>query len=211
MRCLTVLALLTLLAAAPAPAQEPGFVSLFNGRDLAGWMGDTAGYSVEDGVLVCRKEGGGNLYYEKPFSDFILRFSFRMEPGGNNGVGIRAEPGKDAAYYGMEIQILDDYAPNWARLQPYQYHGSIYGVVAARRGALKFAGEWNEEEIHVEGSRVRVTLNGTVIVDADLEQVGRPETLDKRPHPGLFNRTGHIGFLGHGTRIEFRDIRIREL
>ena len=210
MRHLSILIALILLAA-PARAQEGGFVSLFNGRDLTGWVGDTAGYSVENGVLVCRKDGGGNLYYEKPFSDFILRFSFRMEPGGNNGVGIRAEMWKDAAYYGMEIQILDDYAPNWASLQPYQYHGSIYGVAAARRGALKFAGEWNEEEIHVQGSRVKVTLNGTVIVDVDLERVGRPTTIDKRPHPGLFNRSGHIGFLGHGHRIEFRDIRIREL
>src|SRR5688500_16350632 len=211
MRYLSTLAILTALSVAAAPAQETGFVSLFNGKDLAGWTGDTAGYSVEDGLLVCRKDGGGNLYYEKPFSDFVLRFSFRMEPGGNNGVGIRAEPGKDAAYYGMEIQILDDYAANWATLQPYQYHGSIYGVVAARRGALRWAGEWNEQEIHVQGTRVRVTLNGTVIVDADIAKAGRPATIDKRPHPGLFNPTGHIGFLGHGTRIEFRDIRIREL
>lgn len=211
MRYLSILTLLALLVAAPASAQEAGFVSLFNGRDLTGWVGDTAGYSVENGLLVVKKEGGGNLYYEKPLSDFILRFSFRMEPGGNNGVGIRAERGKDAAYYGMEIQILDDYAPNWATLQPYQYHGSIYGVVPARQGALRFAGEWNEEEIHVQGSRVRVTLNGTVIVDADIEKAGRPVTMDKREHPGLFNRTGYIGFLGHGTRIEFRDILLREL
>lgn len=211
MRYPSIVVLLLLLAAAPAPAQEAGFVPIFNGKDLTGWVGDTAGYSVENGLLVVKKEGGGNLYYEKPLTDFVLRFSFRMEPGGNNGVGVRAERGKDAAYYGMEIQILDDYAPNYATLQPYQYHGSIYGVVPARRGAIKYAGEWNEEEIHVQGSRVRVTVNGTVVVDADIREAARSGTMDKREHPGLFNPSGYIGFLGHGTRIEFRDVRLREL
>ena len=133
---------------------------LFNGKDLTGWTGDTAGFAVEDGVLVALKDGGGNLYVDRPFSDFVLRFAFRMEPGGNNGVGIRAEQGKDAAYHGMEIQILDDYAPQYADLQPYQYHGSVYGVVAAERGALRPAGEWNEEEIRAEGPLITVVLNG---------------------------------------------------
>jgi hypothetical protein len=211
MRFLPTLALLTLVSAGCAAPGGSPWVSLFNGRDLAGWTGDTGGYAVENGLLVVKKEGGGNLYVDRPFDDFTLRFSFRMEAGGNNGVGIRAEQGKDAAYYGMEIQILDDYSPTYATLQPYQYHGSIYGVVPAIRGALKPAGEWNEEEIHAEGSRIRVTLNGKVIVDADIEAAGRPATVDGRPHPGLFNPSGYIGFLGHGSRIEFRDIRIREL
>ena len=87
----------------------------------------------------------------------------------------------------------------------------VLSIVAAKRGYLRPVGEWNFQEVTIQGSNVKVELNGTVIVDADLERVGRPETLDKRPHPGLFNRSGHIGFLGHGTRIEFRDIRIREL
>ena len=155
-------------SAAPA-VPEPGFVALFNGRDLTGWTGATGGYAVEDGLLVCRKDGGGNLYVDRPFSDFVLRFAFRMEPGGNNGVGIRAEQGKDAAYHGMEIQILDDDAPAYAGLKPWQFHGSIYGVVPAKRGALKPAGQWNEQEITARGTHVRVVLNGTTIVDADLE------------------------------------------
>lgn len=210
-RALAYLVPLMLAAGSDVAAQESGWQPLFNGVDLSGWVGAVDGYSVEEGLLVCRRDGGGNLYVDREFSDFVLRFSFRMEPGGNNGVGIRAEQGKDAAYHGMEIQILDDYAERWADLQPWQYHGSIYGVVPAVRGALRPAGEWNDEEIRAVGSRITVTVNGTVVVDADLRAAAAAGTADGREHPGLLNPSGYIGFLGHGSRVEFRDIVIREL
>lgn len=201
----------TLLYTGSAAAQDSGWTSLFNGTDLTGWIGDVDGYAVEDGLLVCPEDGGGNLYVDKPHGDFVFQFAFRLQPGSNNGVGIRAERGKDAAYYGMEIQILDDYAKEYADLHPYQFHGSIYGVVAAKRGALKPAGEWNVEEIRAEGSHIQVTLNGQKIVDADIRKEGSPATVDGKEHPGLFNESGYIGFLGHGSRLEFKDIRIKEL
>ncbi len=216
-RLALVLALAAGLAACKSsrPAgQEPvesGFTSLFNGRNLEGWTGDTEGYAVEDGSLVCLKDKGGNLYTTKDYGDFVLRFDFKYEPGGNNGVGIRAEMGKDAAYYGMEIQILDDYAPEYASLKPWQFHGSVYGVAPARRGYLKPAGEWNSEEITARGRRVTVRLNGEVILDADIEQAARPTTVDGKEHPGLLNPSGRIGFLGHGHRMEFKNIRVRAL
>ena len=191
---------------------EPGFVPLFDGRTLNGWtvVGKKGpGYVVENGVLVCPAEGGGNLLTEKEYSNFVLRFKFRTEPGGNNGVGIRAPLEGDVAYAEMEIQILDNEAPQYRDLRPAQYHGSIYDVVPARRGFLKKAGEWNEEEIRAEGRNVRVTVNGTVILDANLETIKEPQILKK--HPGLARSTGHIGFLGHGSRVEFRNIRIKEL
>ena len=188
-----------------------GFTVLFNGKNLDGWTGTTKGYEVKDGVLVSAKKGGGNLYTEKEYANFVFRFDFQLQPGGNNGVGIRCEKGKDAAYYGMEIQILDDSAPQYKNLKPYQYHGSIYGVVPAKRGFLKPAGEWNTEEITANGSHITVKLNGTVIVDADIEKAGKPATVDGRKHPGLFNTTGPIGFLGHGHEIKFRNMFIKEL
>ena len=194
-----------------ATLEDEGFVSVFNGVDLTGWTGNTEGYAVEDGSLVCLKDGGGNFYIDKEYSDFHLRFAFKLESGANNGVGIRAEQGKDAAYYGMEIQILDDTAPEYADLQPWQYHGSVYGVAPARRGYQKPLGEWNEQEIVAQGNHITVMLNGTVIVDVDLEQEGGSGTIDGREHPGLFNPSGYIGFLGHGHRIEFRAIRIKAL
>jgi hypothetical protein len=194
-------------AALSADEARDGFVLLFDGKSLDGWKGDTRGYQADSGLLVCKP--GGRLWTEKQYSDFVFRFEFKLTPGANNGVGIRTPMEGDPAYVGMEIQILDDAAPKYARLAPYQYHGSIYGVVPAKRGALKPAGEWNSQEIRAEGSKIKITLNGEVIVDADLSKI--EETIDKRPHPGLHNPSGYIGFLGHGDPLEFRNIRIKEL
>jgi HEAT repeat protein len=138
-----------------------GFVPLFNGRDLEGWTGDTDGYVAENGKLVVHPERkGGNLYTEKEYADFVLRFDFKLTPAANNGLGVRAPLEGDAAYAGMEIQILEDGSPRYWDLRPYQYHGSIYGVVPARRGVLRPVGEWNSEEVTVRGRRVTVVVNG---------------------------------------------------
>jgi hypothetical protein len=187
------------------------FEPLFNGRDLTGLTGDTRGYTVEDGSLVCPQNGGGNLYTDSEYGDFSFRFDFKLTSGGNNGVGIRAPVKGDAAYVGMEIQILDDSADRYRSIQPWQAHGSIYGIVPAKRGFLKPVGEWNHEEILARGRQITVILNGTVIVDADIDKVSQPKTVDGKSHPGLANTTGHIGFLGHGARIEFRNMRIKDL
>lgn len=197
-----------------AGGAEPGFVSLFDGRTLNGWRhvgGPPGGYGVKDGVIFCSPQGR-NLFTEAEYEDFILRFEFKLEDGSNNGVGIRAPFEGDAAYVGMEIQILEDAAADrgkWGKLRPEQYHGSIYDVVAARRGALKPAGQWNSEEIIAIGRHIKVLVNDQTLVDADLNAVRDAEKI--RKHPGLFSERGHIGFLGHGDYVEFRNIRIREL
>jgi hypothetical protein len=191
------------------PADAGGFVPLFNGKDLTGWAGDTQGYVAENGKIVCRP--GGQLYTKKEYANFIVRFEFKLTPGGNNGLGIRMPPNTDAAYEGMEIQILDDTAEMYKDLHPYQYNGSIYGVVAAERGHLKPVGEWNSEEVTANGRRVTVRLNGVTIVDADIDKASTPKTVDGSPHPGLKRDKGHIGFLGHGSHIEFRSILIKIL
>lgn len=194
-------------------SDEKGFVALFDGKSLTGWKlirSHGPGYVVKDGVLVCPADGGGNLFTEKEYSNFIFRFEFKTEPGGNNGVGIRAPLEGDSAYQGMEIQILDDRHERYkGKIRSEQHHGSIYDVIPARTGYLKPAGEWNEEEIMAQGSRIRVTLNGVIILDADLNNVREEATLKK--HPGLKNKSGHIGFLGHGSLVEFRNIRIKAL
>ncbi|MCW5552886.1 MAG: DUF1080 domain-containing protein [Verrucomicrobiae bacterium] len=212
---LTLVAGISLIAACAAAQRDTGFVSLFDGQTLNGWQligksGD--GYGVKDGVIYCARGGGGNLLTEKEYSDFILRFEFKLEDGSNNGVGIRAPAEGDAAYLGMEIQILDEGAADrgkWGKLRPAQYHGSIYDVVAARKGALKPVGEWNEQEITAIGRRIKVVLNGQTITDTDLNEITDPAII--RKHPGLFRDRGHIGFLGHNDYLEFRNIRIKEL
>lgn len=206
---------------------EPGFTSLFNGKDLAGWVygrrgaGENKsgnGYHVENGVIYSTKEDGGNLYTEKEYSDFVLRFDVRLTENANNGIGIRAPLEGDAAYVGIEIQVLDDSGSQYTNLKPYQYHGSIYGMVAPKRGFQKPVGEWNSEEITAKGRQITVKLNGTTIVDANLDDVKDEEMLKahrdlSKPEGsrGIANTKGHIGFLGHGARVEFRNIRIKEL
>lgn len=203
-------AILAFLALAAA---ETGFVPLFDGKTLEGWRlerGRGSGYTVENGVLVCPAGGGGNLFTEREYANFVLRFEFKLSEGGNNGIGIRAPLQGDAAFVGMEIQVLDDGAPRYrGRLKPAQYHGSVYDVFPAKQGFSKPTGEWNQEEITADGRRIKVVLNGHVIVDAALDSVTDPAVLKR--HPGLARKSGHIGFLGHGTRVEFRNIRVKEL
>ncbi|MFB2121525.1 DUF1080 domain-containing protein [Parapedobacter sp. 2B3] len=194
--------------------QAEGFQVLFDGNNLDAWTGNTTAYHVsEEGTLAIypTKGSGGNLYTKEEFADFIYRFDFRLTPGANNGIGIRAPMEGDAAYGGMEIQVLDNGADMYKNLAEYQYHGSVYGVIPAKRGYLKPVGEWNTEEIRIQGNKIKVTLNGTVIVDGDLAEASKNGTLDKKDHPGLKRTSGHIGFLGHGSEVHFRNIRVKRL
>jgi len=195
----------------PQQSDEEGFVSLFDGETLNGWQGSTNGYFPEDGVLVCKKDGGGNLYTEKEYADFVFRFEFKLTPGANNGIGIRTPLTGNPAFDGIEIQVLDNDAERYKDIKPYQAHGSVYGVVPAKRGYLKPVGEWNSEEIAVRGSHFKVTLNDTVIVDADVKQASENGTLDGAAHPGLERTQGHIAFCGHGAHVEFRNMRVKVL
>ena len=206
---------------------EAGFKSIFNGTDLTGWVYGKSGkgenksgkgYRVEERLIYCTKEDGGNLYTEKEYADFVLRFEFKLTENANNGIGIRAPLEGDSAYVGMEIQVLDDGGSQYKTLQPYQYHGSIYGVVACKRGFQKPVGEWNSEEITAKGRHITIKLNGTTIVEANLDDV-KDEAILKahrdlsKPEGsrGIANTKGHIGFLGHGARVEFRNLRVKEL
>ena len=220
-------ALLAPLTAAQPPDAEQGFTSLFNGKDLSGWVYGTRGgaenktgrgYQVENGVLFTTESDGGNLFTEKEYDDFTLRFEFRLTPNANNGIGIRAPLEGDAAYRGIEIQVLDDSGSKYTTLRDAQYHGSVYHMFAAKRGFQKPLGEWNSEEITANGRQITVVLNGTTIVDANLDEVKDPELLKRhrdmsQPEGsrGIANTKGHIGLLGHGTRVEFRNIRVKGL
>ncbi|HUT46457.1 MAG TPA: DUF1080 domain-containing protein [Sedimentisphaerales bacterium] len=190
-----------------------GFELLFNGKDLTGWVGNKQSYVVKDGIMICDPSlgGNGNLYTEKEYGDFIFRFEFKLTPGANNGLGIRTPRGVNAAYNGMELQILDNTADKYKDLQDYQYHGSIYGVVPAKRGYLKPVGDWNYQEVIARGKRITVKLNGTTIVDADIEKASTPKTMDGNEHPGLKRDKGFIAFCGHDDKLAFRSLRIRPL
>ena len=210
----------------PADEAAAGYEVLFDGRSLYKWTGNTTNYVPLDGTIdvTATYGGSGNLYTVGEYGDFILRFEFRfLTEGVNNGIGIRTPMGVDAAFHGMEIQILDHDAPIYKDISDYQQHGSVYGVIAADRVKFGELGEWNTEEIRAVGDRITVTVNGRVILDGNIREACRghnvsedgskvnPYTVDHRNHPGLFNKSGHIGLLGHGAGIQFRNLRVLDL
>ncbi|NWK55124.1 DUF1080 domain-containing protein [Verrucomicrobiaceae bacterium N1E253] len=179
-------------------------VSLFNGKDLSGWKGE--GYVVENGVIACTPKGR-NLMTEKQYTNYVLEFEFKLPPGGNNGLGIHYTGKGNPAQTGMELQILDDTHPKYKNLKPYQFHGGVYFMQAAKKGFLKPVGEWNREKVTVNGSMVTIELNGTVINEANLDELAKAHP----KHQGVKRRSGHITFCGHGDRVQFKNIRITEL
>jgi hypothetical protein len=193
-----------------AKHSDKEFKSIFDGKTLEGWAGPVANYEVVDGAIRCKEGKGGAIYFDKEFSDFKARVEFKLPPGGNNGLAIRY-PGKgDPAYAGMcELQVLDDTADKYAKLDKRQYHGSAYGMVATNRGFLRPVGTWNYQEVTVKGSKIKVELNGNVIVDTDLSTV--KEVMANSPHPGKDLKKGFFGFAGHGDAVEFRNIAIKTL
>lgn len=190
--------------------QHDSFTSVFNGNDLSGWQGAVDNYEVIDGAIRCKKGKGGMLLTDKEYANFVARVEFRLPPGGNNGLAIRS-PGKgDPAYAAMcELQVLDSEHPKYANLDKRQYHGSAYGMSAAHRGFLRETGEWNFQEVTVNGSKIKVELNGSVILDTDLSEV--TEYMANKPHPGKDRSSGFFGFAGHGDAVEFRNVSIKEL
>lgn len=199
-----------------AEEEKEGFKVLFDGTNMHEWTGNTVDYTLEDGCIsmIPSKSYGGNLYTKNEYGNFVYRFEFQLTPGANNGVGIRTPMEGDAAYVGMEIQILDCEHPIYKNITPLQHHGSVYGIIPAKadhHDAFKPAGEWNYEEIVADGDNIKVTVNGVVIMEGNIREATKNGTADHKKHPGLFNKKGHIGFLGHGSPVKFRNIRIKEL
>ncbi len=188
-----------------------GFHSIFNGQNLADWAGPIENYEVVGGILKCKPHKGGTIYYNKELTDFAARVEFKLPPGGNNGLAIRYPGHGDTAYHGMtELQILDDGDKKYANsLDPRQAHGSAYGMVAAKKGYLRPVGQWNFEEVTVKGSKIKVEVNGTVILDTDLSQV--KEYMANSAHPGKDRTSGYFGFAGHSDPVEFRNVSIKPL
>ena len=193
-----------------AQRNEEGFRPLFNGTDLSGWQGATDGYHVVDGELVGKEGVGGVLFTQEQFTDFEVRLDFALPPGGNNGLAIRYPGTGRASVDAMcEIQLLDDDAEKYKTLDPRQYTGAIYGMVAPTRGHLKPQGEWNSMSVIVKGATITIDLNGAKIIDADVSKV--TEFKDNTVHPGKDRKSGYFGFAGHTDPVRFRNIRIKRL
>jgi hypothetical protein len=188
-----------------------GFESIFNGKDFTGWDGPIDQYEVVDSAIVCKPKKGGNIYTKAEYEDFTARLEYKLPPGGNNGLAIRYPGGNahPATQAMCELQILDDTAAQYAKLDPRQYNGSAYGMVPVQRGYLRPVGEWNFMEVTAKGSTLYVELNGTRVLDADLSKV--TEFMGKTPHPGKDRTKGHFGFAGHSDPVAFRNLAIRKM
>jgi hypothetical protein len=189
---------------------EDGFKSVFNGKDFDGWGGPVENYDIKDGAIVCKAGKGGTIFAKEEFSDFVARLEIKVPSGGNNGLAIRYPGEGDTAYVGMcELQVLDDSAANYKKLDARQFHGSAYGMVAAQRGYQRPVGEWNFQEVTVKGSTIKVELNGTLILNTDLSKIS--DYMADHPHPGKDRKSGYFGFAGHNDPVQFRNIRIKRL
>lgn len=192
---------------------EEGFTRLDNGIDLSNWQGAVQNYEVVDGAIVCKKGKGGDLLSKEQYTDCIIRFEVQIPDGCNNGIALRTPVGGHSASDGLEIQVIDNDGYNKAHpgkeLKEYQYHGSVYHLVGAKPGFLRPAGQWNFEEIEIRGNKIKVTLNGTRILEADLDKVDL--TGHKVIPKGIANKTGHIGFAGHNDPVAFRNFRVKRL
>lgn len=184
-----------------AGSADGDFVSLFDGKSMEGWVGNVEGYEAREGTLSCLpgKGNGGNIFTKKEYGNFVLRFEFKLTPGANNGLALRCPLEGKPHGKGFESQILDNTSERYKNLKETQYHGSLYKLLAAKRGFLAPVGEWNRQEVMMNGNYIRITLNDEVILaDKDISRFKRPAK-------------GHLGFLGHGSRVEFRKIEIKEL
>ncbi|MCA9174661.1 MAG: DUF1080 domain-containing protein [Planctomycetales bacterium] len=183
-------------------ADEEGFVPLFNGKDLTGWVkeGD-AGFVVRDGMLVCN--GSGNwptwLRTAEEYENFILRLEFKGFYGAESGVFFHAPRHGLISRTGFEVQLGD----NTGRPRRHS-PGAIFGAVAPlREAALSYRDEaFNQLEIEVNYPRLRVRLNGQLVQDLDMAE---------HPQLRLRPRLGHIGLQDRGKPVHFRNLRIKPL
>jgi hypothetical protein len=204
--------LILVLAALPAAAQEDGFKPLFDGKTIDGWhvAGGRGDKDKEawswNGEILAAKAGSGWLQSDKQYGNFILRLDWRLQEGGNSGVFLRIPDKKftgSPSGAGMEIQILDDTSSKYVgKIKPYQFSGSIYGVVPPSKNMYKGTNQWNSYEITCQGDLVRVVFNGEKVSEADMS---KEEKLRDRP------RRGFLGLQNHGSPVEFRNPRIKLL
>ncbi len=194
---------------------EDGFVEQINGTDLSNWQGAVENYEVKDGAIVCKQGKGGDLLTKEEFENGIIRVEFKLPPAGNNGIALRTPLGGHSAADGLELQVIDSDGYNAKQaaagkkgLEPYQYHGSVYHCVGAKHGYLRPVGEWNFQEIEIQGQKIKVTLNGTKILDVDIDTWDRSQIA--HPPKGLDHTKGLIGFAGHSDPVVFRSFKVKK-
>ena len=192
------------------------WTELFDGETLKGWaaLGDDAGWTVDDGCILCTVQGGKYLYTLDQFDDFILEIDFKIETNCNSGIFLRWRNLSDPVQTGIEIQVLDTHGVEPATTQ---CCGAIYDLVPPTRNVCKEAGGWNHHVITCNDNMLTVVLNEEQVAEMDVEQWDtphqNPDGSKNKYHTALkdFPRCGHIGLQDHGGKVWYRNVRIREL
>jgi len=232
-RLAITLGLLWMLAAGAARAQgkpntltaadkKAGWRLLFDGKTTIGWRGygkqeAPGGWKVQDGILA-RVDKGGDLMTEDEFGDFEFQTDWRIEEGGNSGIIYRAaETDKPPYTTGPEYQLLDDerHPDAKAGKDGNRKSGSLYDVYAAAKNVVKPAGQWNTAKIVCKGNHVEHWLNGEKVVDAEIGSADWKERVAASKWAKVTTYAtvakGHIDLQDHGAKVEFRNIKVRDL
>jgi hypothetical protein len=181
--------------------KEEGFVSLFNGKNLEGWvqLTDPGNFVVRDGAIELVRMSGGWLRSYYPYDDFVFRGEYTIDSGKNSGIWFRAQLNGRNSRLGFEFQILGDgpdVPPSTGGV------GSIYSVRAPDKNLASPPGEWNAIEVTCKGPTIRVVWNGEEVHNVRYEDY--PLLKDRR-------LGGYIGLTDHRGHVKFRNLRIKPL
>lgn len=201
--------LIILITLAPAlSAEDKGWVTLYNGKDLTGWQTTGNWLPQKDGSLLIKPRSGERgwqrysayLWSKKKYKDFVLHVEYKYPPKGNSGIHFRVGDLKNPVNTGIEAQVLDSYGK---KKMGHHDHGGIIRTVGASKNMSKKAGEWNTMILTCKGHHLKVQLNGEQIVNIHLDKT----PMKDRP------LEGHIGLQDHGepNNLHFRNIKIKEL
>ncbi len=180
--------------------KEEGFVSLFNGKDMSGWVQITkpGEFVVEDGTIKMVGRSSGWARSWKTYKDFVFRGEFRIVDQGNNGFWFRTAPVGRNSRTGFEVQIFGDPA---AMTPTKESCGAIYDVRPPDAHLMK-PGDWNEYEVTCKGDEITIKWNGQVVHHVSYSDL---EPMKDRA------RSGFIGLTQHHQVVEYRNLRVKEL
>jgi hypothetical protein len=220
--------MLALLAALSLSAQDntlseeekkAGFKLLFDGKTLDGWRGwkkdkPSEAWKVVDGLLTLAGKGGDILTIEQ-YENFELKIDWRVAPGGNSGIMYRVAETEGAPYMtGPEYQVLDN-AKHPDGKNPKTSAGSIYAVYAPAKDVSKPAGEWNSSRIVANGRKIEHWLNGEKTAEAEIGSEDWAKRIAdskwKTAKKYGLEPKGHIDLQDHGDKVEYKNIKIREI
>lgn len=206
------------------PSAERGFVRLFNGEDLTGWvaLGEDNAWVVEDGLLTVKRDimdgkehNFDYLWTKDTYGDFILDLEFKVIDGTNSGIFFRTSDLEDPVYTGIEIQICNSYGRD--NINKNGTAGAVYDCQEPAENAINKPGEWNRCVLICKGSIITVALNDEPIIDMDLDEWTtpnkNPDGTDNKFGRALkdFARVGHIGLQDHGRPVWYRNVRVKRL